>query len=134
MSNPAWLALELNSAINCCRLGALGLLQSCEKSCTLGCYACGPPLTPPHLLAHLSNRVLRLTLHLSADAPGQKWEFKFQSTIQSNIRLLPEHCLQRGTYDGQRQQGQLTIPFRMEADVFGNSGIAQVAHYNLQSC
>ncbi len=118
-----------------CRLGTLncvGLVK--ELYSVLRCMRICPLdrlLAPPTSLHLLCNSALRLTLHLSADAPGQKWEFKFQSFIQSNIRLLPEHRLQRGTYDGQRQQGQLTIPFRMEADVFGNSGIAQVAHHDL---
>ena len=65
------------------------------------------------------------------DAPSQRWGFEFQSTIQSNVRSLPEHKLQKGTYDGQRQKGRFTIPFRMEADVFGHSGIAQVAPHAL---
>ena len=54
------------------------------------------------------------------------WNFTFQSAIASNLRWLPEHRLQRGTYDGQRQEEQYVIPFRMEADMFGPSGIAQV--------
>ena len=61
-----------------------------------------------------------------ADAPGQRWNFTFQSSIQSNILWLPEQRLQQGAYDAQWQPGQRTIPFRMEGDVFGPSGIAQV--------
>ena len=50
----------------------------------------------------------------------------FLSSIASNILWLPEQRLQQGAYDAQRQPGQRTIPFRMEGDVFGPSGIAQV--------
>ena len=66
-----------------------------------------------------------------ADAPGQRWNFTFLSSIASNILWLPEQRLQQGAYDAQRQPGQRTIPFRMEGDVFGPSGIAQVGSHVL---
>ena len=76
------------------------------------------------------QQITDYSLH-TTDAPGQRWSFKFQTALESNVRRLSQHRLQKGTYNAQQQRGQLSIPVRMEANIFGPSGIAQVRYQDL---
>ena len=79
-------------------------------------HRCGPSLS-----ATIDKRSSVATPQI---APGQQWKLRSQSTIRSNVRALPEHALQQGTWRAQRQGGHFRTP-HVEATLFRRSDIAQ---------